>query len=190
MRMCLTLRAATVAAFMAAASNASAAAEPAPEFARQAPSTNTTHPKDSTKHELSFRRLIPVYDTATQTGIAGAKVFDRLTRDSMPTSASGHVALVPGFVNASGALLEISKEGYTTAGPILVDPTVDAVVEVPMSKLVTRPLATMLPSVITTAKFNLGEDRGGWSTFDDRRRRCTPRMRCSFTHGARFSALP
>jgi len=56
---------------------------------------------------VHFRRLIGVFDGDTQLPIVDAEVKDRLTGNSMRTSKTGHVALVPGFVRSTGAWLEI-----------------------------------------------------------------------------------
>jgi hypothetical protein len=121
--------------------------------------------RDSTRPPpQAFRRLLELYDPDTQEPIPGVQVLDKLTGNSMTTSATGHVALVPQFVKATGALLEFRKVGYAPLGPILVDPLSDTTLLVPLRKA-----AVGLPAVVSTDRYNLDLDDGNRGGFD---RRC------------------
>lgn len=136
-------------------------------------SATSKRANDGDIHSVHFTRLIQVYDPETQAGIAGAVVRDRITGNSVKTSSTGHVALVPGFVKAGGALLEIRMVGYEPVGPFFVDPTSDTTVLVPMSKVVAS-----LPAMVTTDRYRIDTDRGEWAGFE---------QRCSVRHAACFN---
>ena len=120
--------------------------------------------RDSARPPAKFVRLLEVYDPDTQEPIAGVQVLDKLTGNTMTTSATGHVALVPEFVKATGALLEFRKVGFAPLGPILVDPLSDTTLLVPLRKAVTT-----LPAVVSTDRYNLDLDDGSRGGFE---RRC------------------
>jgi hypothetical protein len=113
---------------------------------------------------VKFLRLLQLYDPDTQEPVAGVQVLDKVTGNSMTTSATGHIALVPEFVKATGALLEFRKLGYAPLGPILVDPLSDTTLLIPLRKAVVG-----LPTVVTTDRYNLDLDDGSRGGFD---RRC------------------
>lgn len=127
-----------------------------------------------------FQRLVAVYDAETQLPIAGAEVKDRLTGNSMQTSPTGHVALVPGFVRSTGALLEIRKVGYAPLGPLVLDPTIDTTVIVVMHRV------AVLPTVTATEHFNLTADAGRRGGFEAR---CQSKL-VSCVGDSTFSANP
>jgi hypothetical protein len=71
-------------------------------------------------------RLLYVVDAVTLAPIAGAEVRDLMTRNTMKTSDAGMIGLlVPGFVKATGALIQVRKAGYRSSDQMLVDPMVD-----------------------------------------------------------------
>lgn len=110
----------------------------------------------------TYRRLVGVFDAETQMPIVGAEVTDRLTGNSMKTSATGHVALVPGFVRSTGAWLTIRMVGYAPVGPLILDPTVDTTVIVVMQH------AVVLPTVTSTEHYSLTKDAGRRGGFEVR----------------------
>ena len=121
--------------------------------------------RDSTaRAPVKFVRLLELYDPETQEPLAGVRVLDKVTGNSMTSSASGHVALVPEFVKPTGALLEFRKMGYAPFGPILVDPLSDTTLLVPLRKA-----AAELPAVVTTDRYTLDLDDGSRGGFE---RRC------------------
>lgn len=128
----------------------------------------------------TFRRLVGVFDAVTQWPIAGAEVTDRLTGNSMTTSATGHVALVPGFVRSTGAWLTVRKVGYAPVGPLILDPTVDTTVNVMMQQ------AVSLPTVTTTEHYSLSKDEGRRGGFESR---CQSKL-VSCVRDSAFAANP
>jgi hypothetical protein len=128
----------------------------------------------------TFRRLVGVYDAETQLPIVGAEVKDRLTGNSMQTSETGHVALVPGFVRSTGALLEIRKVGYAPLGPLVLDPTIDTTVIVVMHHV------AVLPTVTSTEHFNITADAGRRGGFEAR---CQSKL-VSCVNDSTFAANP
>jgi hypothetical protein len=123
-----------------------------------------THAQDTTaKPPARFLRILFVYDSTTEEPIVGAKVVDLVTGNSVLSSVTGNVGLSPTFVKASGAMLEIRKLGYAPVGPMLVDPLVQSPVGIPMS-----PTAAKLPTVVTTAHYDLNRDAGARAGFESR----------------------
>ena len=110
-----------------------------------------------------FLRVLFVYDSSTQAPIAGADVRDLVTGNSVTTSRTGNAGLVPEFVRASGAMLEIRKVGYAPVGPLLVDPLVPTPIAVPMSVAVPQ-----LPTVVARANFQMARDAGTRAGFETR----------------------
>jgi hypothetical protein len=123
----------------------------------QAQDTTATQPPSR------FLRVLYVYDSATQAPIVGAKVVDLVTGNSVLSSATGNVGLAPTFVKATGAMLEIRKLGYAPVGPMLVDPLIRTPVGIAMSRAVVQ-----LPTVTTTANYNLNRDAGTRAGYETR----------------------
>jgi hypothetical protein len=128
----------------------------------------------------AFRRLVGVFDADTQLPIVGAEVKDRLTGNSMQTSETGHVALVPGFVRSTGAFLEIRKVGYAPLGPLVLDPTIDTTVIVVMHHV------AVLPTLTSTEHFNISADAGRRGGFEAR---CQSKL-ASCVRDSTFTANP
>lgn len=127
-------------------------------------SASIARAQDTTdKAPTRFLRVLYLYDSLSQEPIVGAKVVDLVTGNSVVSSATGNVGLAPTFVKASGAMLEIRKLGYAPVGPMLVDPTIASPVGIPMSHAVVE-----LPTMTTTAHYDLNRDAGTRSGFDTR----------------------
>lgn len=108
-------------------------------------------------------RVVYVYDSLTQQPIEDAEIRDLVTGNTVKTSRTGNAGLVPEFVRASGAMLEIRKVGYAPAGPLRVDPLVPTPFAVAMSAAVAQ-----LPTVVTRANFQMSKDAGSRAGFETR----------------------
>jgi hypothetical protein len=101
-------------------------------------------------------RILEVRDAESKELVVGADVTDILTNHTMRTSEDGAIGLfVPQFVREDGAVLRITKLGYRSTGPLIVNPIGDTTIVV----LMTRQVAE-LPTVATTAAYNLNTDPG------------------------------
>ena len=125
--------------------------------------TGRVPPSRADSASRKFLRVIQIYDADTQEPIVGADVKDRITGNSVRSSPTGHIGLMPDFVRATGAFIEIRKVGYNTVGPILLDPLADTTLLIPMSKV-----AVNLPAVVSTAPYSITRDPGDWSGFEQR----------------------
>ncbi len=143
----------------------------------------TAAPAAAQQHDTSaaFHRLLQVYDPETQEGIEGVQILDKITGNSVRTSPTGHVVLVPQFVRRSGALLVLRKIGYDSIGPLFIDPQSDTTLLIPMSRA-----TTTLPKVEVNAHFNINTDAGLRDGFA---RRCTVSTVACVTEDA-FTANP
>ena len=101
-------------------------------------------------------RIVAVRDATTGVPIAGADVTDLMTKRSERTDEAGEVGLfVPQFVNLDGAVLRITRLGYQSAGPIIVDPSGDSTIVVELNRVVTS-----LPGMTISARFDMNADPG------------------------------